>query len=63
MGEFTDDELAVLNLSAELYSAISKLPKNHPSSMAETERDIQAIQNRIMARAASRANPEFFGLR
>lgn len=57
----TDQEKEVLRLSAELYNAIALLPDKHPEDMKETEIDIHRIQNRVMARVASRAHPEIFG--
>ena len=56
----TPSEMAVLELTASLWNALCELGDHHPSDMAEHERDVHSIQNRVMARVARRANPDFF---
>lgn len=58
--KLTDEELRVLELSAQLYNAIFALGDHHPSDMDELAIDIHRIQNRVMARLAVRAHPNFF---
>jgi hypothetical protein len=53
-------ELAVLTMTAELYNALMALPDRHPSDADDFARDIHSIQNRVMARLAVRAHPDFF---
>lgn len=60
MAGLTLQERQVLDLTAELWNAFAALPDKHPSDAAEMQRDIHDIQNRIMARAARRNEPEFF---
>jgi hypothetical protein len=50
----TPAERAALKLTADLWSALSALPVEHPCDLAEHCRDIHSIQNRIMAREAAR---------
>jgi hypothetical protein len=56
----TDDELAIIELSAKLWNAFLALPDHHPADCPELALDIHRIQNRVMARAAKRAHPETF---
>lgn len=60
LNELTAQELAVLQMTAELFNALMALPDKHPSDADDFTRDIHAIQNRLMARLAVRAHPEFF---
>lgn len=56
----TDDEQALLELTAQIWNGFARLGDKHPSDLEELHRDLHNIQNRIMARVASRANPELF---
>ena len=56
----TAQEFEVLKMTAELYNALMALPDKHPSDADDSARDIHAIQNRVMARLAVRAHPDFF---
>lgn len=50
----SDDERAVLDMTAALWNALVNLPAPHEHDNAENMRDIHDIQNRIMARSARR---------
>lgn len=50
----TEQEKAVLTMTAELWNELVKLPAPHGFDGAEHMRDIHDIQNRIMARVARR---------
>lgn len=50
-------EQECLELSGRLMGCFATLPVLHPKDLAEMERDIHDIQNRILARAAYRAPP------
>lgn len=56
----TDEEKAVLEKSAELWNAIIALTPMHASDNPEHMRDLHNIQNRLLARATKRDNPELF---
>lgn len=50
----TEQEKAVLAMTAELWNELIKLPAPHGHDGAEHMRDIHDIQNRILARSARR---------
>jgi len=50
----TDQEKAILGMTAELWNALIELPAPHGHDNAEHMRDIHDIQNRILARVARR---------
>lgn len=56
----TDEEKAVIEMTAALFNAIHALGDHHPCDMGEYTRDVHNIQNRVMARVAARAHPEVF---
>lgn len=56
----TEQELRVIDMTADLWNAIALLGGHQPSDMGEFERDIHSIQHRVMARAAIRAHPVVF---
>lgn len=56
----TDEERAILDLTAEVYNRFVALPDKQPSDNGEMATDIHRIQHRIMARAAVRAYPHYF---
>jgi hypothetical protein len=56
----TETEKLVLELTAELWNAITCLGSFHPQELDDHCRDIHDIQHRIMARAARRSSPDFF---
>lgn len=45
-----NEEIKVLEKTAELWNLIIKLPEMHPDDIAEHRRDVHNIQNRIAAR-------------
>lgn len=51
----TEQERAVMALTAQLYEALRNLPAQHSHDMSEYVRDIHDIQNRIMARPVARS--------
>lgn len=56
--QLTPAERNVISIAAQLWSAASQLPDQHPREIAELHRDIRDIQNRVMARLARRRHPE-----
>lgn len=56
----TSEELKAIELTAQLWNLLVKLPDPHPCDNQEFMRDIHDIQNRIMARVTRRAYPEVF---
>jgi hypothetical protein len=58
--KLTEQELEILQRTAELWNLFCALPDRHPSDAEEMARDIHSIQHRIMSRLAVRAHPDFF---
>ncbi|WP_263147906.1 hypothetical protein [Pseudomonas sp. RIT-PI-AD] len=56
----TDQERRVLRLAGELWNEFLRLPAIHPDDAPATGRDINSIQNRVMARLAVRTEPHLF---
>lgn len=56
----TKEELAILDMTADLWNAFLALANHHPADAGETALDIHRIQNRIMARGARRDHPDVF---
>lgn len=56
----SDNERALLAITARLWNLWCLLDARHPSDDEEMMRDVHSIQNRIMARVAKRADPDFF---
>lgn len=56
----TDDELRIIDMTADLWNAFLDLGDHHPSDRDEMARDIHDIQQRIMARLARRLHPKKF---
>lgn len=50
----TEAERKILDMTAELWNELIKLPAPHGFDNAEHMRDIHDIQNRILARSARR---------
>lgn len=58
--QLTRAEFAVLDMLADVINAINALPVCHQSDYPELVPHFHAIQEKIMARAAVRAHPDFF---
>lgn len=54
----TSAEKQVLHLSADLWNAFVKLPKEHPSDVPEFQAALHELQALIALRVARRVNPE-----
>lgn len=54
----TTAEREVLRLSADLWNAFVKLPKEHPSDIPEFQAALHELQALIALRVARRVNPE-----
>lgn len=60
VGTMSDAEKEIIALTALLWNKFLALPHRHPSDAEEMQRDIHAIQNRVMARVAVRSDPSTF---
>jgi hypothetical protein len=56
----TKEELALIEMTADLWNRFLALPNSHPADAEEMALDIHRIQNRIMARSARRDHPDVF---
>jgi hypothetical protein len=56
----TPEEIAALDKLVEAINAILALPECHPADRAELVPHLHAIQEKVMARAAVRAHPDYF---
>lgn len=55
----TDDEKHVLELLAAAWTAYVALPDHHTDDVTEARRLTHAFQEKVMARVAQRAHPDF----
>jgi len=53
-GRLTEAEIALIELTRELWNRFVALPERHPSDLVEMAADVHRIQDRIAARAAWR---------
>jgi hypothetical protein len=59
----TDEELAILDLTGEIYRRFAALPEYHFNDVSDVVQHVHAIQKVISARVAYRTNPERFPVR
>lgn len=57
-GQLTGQERTLLNINATVWNGFGELPKQYGNDMYDLRRHIDEINNIILARAASRANPD-----
>ena len=60
LAKFTQEEEAILRLTAELWNRFLELPINHPMEKDEMAIKIHDIQKMIISRPGFRLNQEMF---
>ncbi len=58
--ELTEQEIEVINMSADLWNAICELPEQFSPDVDAYMLDINNIQSRLMARLTARIHPDLF---
>ncbi len=57
-GQLSGHERMLLETNAAMWNGFCRLPKQYPTDTADMRYHVDAINNIILARAASRANPD-----
>ena len=57
-GQLSGQERTLLEINAVLWNGFGQLPKQYDTDITDLRHHVDAINNIILARAASRANPD-----